>query len=135
MRGYFNHELLTIKGYLMTWEYNQKTGEMRHNGQLVSQAYSGMGEHKNKTASEGVKDNGPIPRGYWRITGHDNSKSPWTLRLHPVAGTQTFGRDGFLIHGDNPRTIGSSSHGCIIINGMNLRKSIFDSGDDILVVK
>ncbi len=36
------------------------------------------------------------------------------MRLAPVPGTQTFGRDGFLIHGDNRRH--DASQGCIILD-------------------
>lgn len=119
----------------MSWEYNQRTGVLSHNGVFFYTAYSGMGAYKNDPQSEHVKDNGPIPKGYWRIVGYDNSKSPWTIRLDSISGTNTYGRDGFLIHGDNPKTMGSSSHGCIIVNGLEKRKSIFKSGDDILVVR
>ncbi|MDU6412059.1 MAG: DUF2778 domain-containing protein [Yersiniaceae bacterium] len=119
----------------MTWEYNQQTGELRHNGEFIAKGYSGKGTAKNKPSMQHVRDNGPIPKGYWRISGHKRSKGPWTLILEPLAGTNTFGRDNFLIHGDNPDTFGYSSQGCIIINGAGLRKSIYDSGDTVLVVR
>lgn len=57
------------------------------------------------------------------------------IELEPVMGTNTFGRTAFRIHGDNPNTIGASSEGCIIINGAQLRQGIFNSSDDILVVR
>ncbi|WP_246538246.1 tlde1 domain-containing protein [Nissabacter archeti] len=120
---------------MMTWEYNQQTGELRHNGEFIAQGYSGKGVAKNDPSKQHIRDNGPIPKGYWRIAGHNNNKSPWTLVLEPLAGTNTFGRDSFLIHGDNRRTVGDSSKGCIIINGAELRSSIFNSGDTVLVVR
>lgn len=119
----------------MTWEYNQRTGEMTHNGSHYANGYSGSPEGKNDPSKEHVGFVGPIPRGYWRITRHTRSKGNWTIELEPVAGTNTFGRDAFRIHGDNAKTLGSSSEGCIIINGANVRRNIFNSGDDILVVR
>lgn len=82
-----------------------------------------------------VSNTGPIPKGHYRISGYDNHKGPWTLFLSPILGTNTFGRDHFLIHGDNARTLGRSSEGCIVINGAELRAQVANSGDTILVVR
>src|ERR1035438_5538324 len=35
--------------------------------------------------------------------------------LTPESGTNTFGREGFLIHGDSVQNPGTASHGCIIL--------------------
>jgi hypothetical protein len=37
------------------------------------------------------------------------------MRLEPDAGTDTRGRAGFLIHGDNTAMDHTASHGCIIL--------------------
>jgi hypothetical protein len=56
------------------------------------------------------------------------------IRLLPEPGTQVYGRDGFLIHGDNAAGNNTASTGCIIINGAALRQEIWNSGDRILEV-
>jgi len=119
----------------MSWEYNQSTGEMRHNGEFIAQGYSGAPTGKNDSSKENVPFVGPIPRGHWRITRHTSSKGPWTVELDPILGTNTYGRTAFRIHGDNSKTIGASSEGCIIINGAQIRQNIANSSDDILVVR
>ncbi len=53
------------------------------------------------------------------------------MRLTPVPGTQTFGRDGFLIHGDNRRH--DASQGCIVLD-RTARNRIATSGDTRLNV-
>ncbi|PLR37915.1 DUF2778 domain-containing protein [Chimaeribacter californicus] len=119
----------------MTWEYNQKTGELRHNGEFIAKGYSGKGIAKDKPSMQHVRDTGPIPKGYWRISGYDSNQGPWSIQLTPMAGTNVFGRTGFKIHGDRRDTIGRSSQGCIIINGAEIRRNIYNSGDTVLVVR
>lgn len=66
------------------------------------------------TARQQVKDAGPIPQGsYWFdvCKGRNIRSSPWShgvkrgawgahsWSLHPPAGTNTYGRSGFFIHG------------------------------------
>lgn len=119
----------------MTWEYSQSTGVLRHNGAVVASGYSGAGNGINNPAMQDVGFTGPIPQGMYRIQGYNNHKGPYTVILSPIMGTDTFGRTAFRIHGDNakkpPR---SSSEGCIITNGANLRNSIASSGDSVLRV-
>ena len=55
------------------------------------------------------------------------------MRLEP-RGHNAHGRDGFLIHGDNPALNGSASEGCIIL-GKPLRELIAASTDKDLNVK
>lgn len=119
----------------MTWEYSQSTGELKHNGGIFAHGYSGRGEGKNNPQSENVEDVGPIPKGYYRINGYNNHKGPLTVILEPIAGTNTYGRSAFRIHGDNSATMGNSSKGCIVINGAHLRQNILNSGDTVLVVR
>ena len=119
----------------MTWEYIQNTGDLLHDGKLYAQGYSGKDGGKNNALMENIRNIGSIPRGYYRISGYNDHKGPWTIVLEPVLETNTFGRSAFRIHGDNVRTPGRSSEGCIIINGAHLRKNIFTSGDVILVVR
>ena len=122
----------------MAWEYSQKTGVLTHNSVFFAQGYSGKdsgtNKGKNNPALESIVGIGPIPRGTYTITAHTNSKGPWTIWLEPTVATDTFGRTNFRIHGDNKATMGSSSEGCIIINGKQLRMSIVTSIDKELKV-
>lgn len=92
--------------------------------------YSGFGAGKNNPAMQAVADTGPIPVGQWEIgPPHDTpSHGPYVMALTPSAGTNTFGRSGFLIHGDSIAAPGTASHGCIIL-GRALREKIWQSGD------
>ncbi|MBQ1783253.1 MAG: DUF2778 domain-containing protein [Gammaproteobacteria bacterium] len=71
---------------------------------------------------------GPIPVGFYYIDPKELSDpilagdvirraqgdwGDWRIRLHPAAGTNTFGRDGFFIHGGGM----DGSAGCIDIGG------------------
>jgi hypothetical protein len=50
------------------------------------------------------------------------------MALTPEPGTDTLGRDGFLIHGDSVENPGTASHGCIILPRA-VRDQISASGD------
>ena len=54
-------------------------------------------------------------------------------RLTPQSGTNTYGRDGFLIHGDNTAMNHTASHGCIILPRI-VRAGIDASDDKVLEV-
>lgn len=84
----------------MTWEYKVSTGVLSHNGEFVANCYSGAGESKDKPECESQRNRGPIPRGIYFIAGWNNHKSAEAIILEPIAGTNTFGRDHFQIHGD-----------------------------------
>jgi hypothetical protein len=40
---------------------------------------------------------------------------PYVLRLEPASGTDTFGRSGFLMHGDSKKSPGCAFEGCVIM--------------------
>ncbi|EHX9387120.1 DUF2778 domain-containing protein, partial [Escherichia coli] len=106
----------------MTWEYKVSTGVLSHNGEFVANCYSGAGESKDKPECESQRNRGPIPRGIYFIAGWNNHKSAEAIILEPIAGTNTFGRDHFQIHGDKKgQPPGSASAGCIIMNGQDKR--------------
>lgn len=79
---------------------------------------------------ENVENVGPIPKGIYDIgaPNHTTSHGPFVMALSPAAGTDTFGRSGFLIHGDAIADPGTASHGCIIL-ARDLRDRISASGD------
>jgi hypothetical protein len=85
---------------------------------------------------ESVHNHGPIPRGAWTIGPfHDDpgGKGPVVAHLTPIEGTETFGRAGFMIHGDNKALNHTASDGCIIL-ARSLRQTIAGSGDHELQV-
>ena len=100
------------------WSYSQSTGQIVDGlGNLVGTGYSGFALGKNNPASQAVQDVGPIPEGLWSIGNPytDPEKGPVVMRLTPDPSTTTFGRSGFLIHGDSILHPGAASHGCIIL--------------------
>ena len=99
------------------WTYNQQNGQLSHNGKLVAVGYSGFEANKNNPAAESIRNEGPIPRGLWEIGDMIESTvshGPFVLPLIPCEGTDTFGRSGFLIHGESVHAPGSASFGCVI---------------------
>lgn len=126
------------------WVYVQSTGALFHgesadaSGEPVTEGYSGFGEGKNNPAMEAIHDVGPIPRGFWHIGEPEcvtvtGPHGPFVLPLTPNDGTNTHGREGFLIHGDSIAHSGSASHGCIIVN-RHAREEIAASHDQLLKV-
>jgi hypothetical protein len=128
--------------------FDDRTGRLtRQDGSLFAQGYSGADPDPSRKgeAGEGVNDPsrvrdrgvGPIPLGVWRIVGppftHEHAGKS-VLRLLPEPGTETFGRDGFLIHGDSVRLPGSGSQGCVIIPGAENRERLWIEGDHLLRV-
>lgn len=118
------------------WIYAQKTGTLWRDGKQVACGYSGCGEGKNDPAMQAVADAGPIPQGRWKIAGppiNTRDHGPYVLRLEPAPDTQTFGRGGFLMHGDSIKSPGCASHGCVILPRV-AREEVWTSGDRNLEV-
>lgn len=122
------------------WIYEQATGEMNYSpdgvaAQPITKGYSGFGVGKDNPNMEHVRDVGPIPRGSYAIgpAHSDPEKGPMVMALVPRADTSTFGRGGFLIHGDSLEHPGEASHGCIILDRV-AREAIAASPDRTLQV-
>jgi len=118
------------------WTYAQKSGELQLDGRPVATGYSGAGAGKNNPALQNVRDVGPIPQGDWTIAGppaDTPDHGPYVLKLNPAAGTETFGRSGFLMHGDSKEYPGCASHGCVILPRA-VREHVWNSGDQELEV-
>jgi len=99
------------------WTYSQTSGKMYKDGVFFAQGYSGIGPGLNNPDMQHVRNVGPIPRGNYTIgPSYDSLHGPCTMELTPVKGTETFGRDCFLIHGDLKAKPGKhlASHGCVI---------------------
>lgn len=120
----------------MPWVYHQRTGELWLDGALLGDGYSGHGFGKNNPALQKVKNVGPIPQGDYLIGNAftDPERGTVVMPVTPKLGTDTWGRYGFLIHGDSVLNPGQASDGCIIL-GPDLRLQISSSDDrDIEVV-
>jgi hypothetical protein len=117
------------------WTYNRSNGILSRSGVQVGTGYSGNGPGLNNPAMSNVPDVGPIPAGSWSISEPfvDPGKGPLVMRLTPADDTETFGRGGFLIHGDNPAMNHTASEGCIVL-GHDVRQQIALSEDDELQV-
>jgi hypothetical protein len=115
-------------------EYNQRTGDMFYNGALIGRGYSGTGTDRNRPESEHIQNRGPIPRGRYNIeyVGNYPGRGPMVFRLLPVQGTNTYGRSGFLIHGNN--AINDASTGCIIMSP-ETRRILQGANGHILTVR
>ena len=119
------------------WVYEQSSGKLLHDGQLVGEGYSGHGKGVNNPKLQDVHDTGPIPQGEWRIgEPYDQSEhGPCVMQLTPEPGTETFGRTEFLMHGDLKDKPGQllASKGCIIMPRW-VRDTVARSGDNLLKV-
>jgi Protein of unknown function (DUF2778) len=119
------------------FEYHQLSGELFQDKTHVAFGYSGKGEARNNSAYQQVPSVGPIPQGLWAISGppaDTSTHGPFVLRLTPAEGTNTFGRSGFLVHGDSLVHPGQASEGCIILPRA-AREQIWNSNDrDLRVI-
>jgi hypothetical protein len=113
------------------WKYSQSTGELTSpSGIILGIGYSGHGEGLNNPAKQDEHNVGPIPQGQWSIGEFFDDlggKGPVVAHLAPGDGTATFGRSGFMIHGDNKQVNHTASHGCVIL-GRTIRQIISASG-------
>lgn len=104
---------------------------------LIGTGYSGAaGITKNNTHYQDIHDEGPIPVGVWSIQGppiDTSSHGPFVLHLFAESATQTFGRSGFLIHGDSKIAPGNASLGCIVLD-RSAREKIWEIKDSVLRV-
>ncbi|MBE1426911.1 MAG: DUF2778 domain-containing protein [Proteobacteria bacterium] len=120
----------------MPWIYDQQSGRITGPGGEEYQGYSGHPPHRNQPASENIVNEGPIPRGSWRIDSELRNSAQtgqMILLLNPVGHT-AHGRRSFQIHGDSARRPGLASSGCIVLP-RNARIAISQSGDTSLIVR
>lgn len=127
------------------WTFEVKSGKVSGPaGTFIGTAYSGNGSDLDNPATEAVSCHGPIPLGKWTIGEFFDDlepnppdglehKGPQVCHLSPMEGTDTFGRSGFMIHGDNRAMNHTASDGCIVAPRF-VRDRISESGDRILQV-
>jgi len=99
----------------MNMEYIQSTGDFYINGSRVYTGFSGAPGYINDPESQCLADRGPLPRGWYKMTGPEHSVTKKAIRLTPIKGTEMCGRFGMLIHGDSIENPGTGSKGCIIL--------------------
>lgn len=117
------------------WEYEQTSGKLYQDGVLRGTGYSGFGSDKNRPIDENIKNEGPIPEGFYVIGDAEDTKDhgPVVLPLISDPKNKMFGRAGFLIHGDSKEHPGEASHGCIIMP-RSARELVAKSDDRQLTV-
>lgn len=117
------------------WTYEQGTGRMLHNGVFIWTGYSGHDGGRNNGAMQRMAKVGPIPLGRYRFgvasDGHPKL-GPYVIPIWAMQGTDTFGRFGFFLHGDDAEH--DASEGCIIKSPKTAREMIGESGDNDLEV-
>lgn len=121
---------------MANWLYRQASGELSLDGAVhvgVGYGYSGHGDGKNNPDLQRVPNVGPIPAGSYTIgTAYTHpQKGPLVMRLTPHS--DTFGRSGFLIHGDSIAHPGEASEGCIILSH-SIRQQVSESACRELIV-
>ena len=103
------------------WTFEQKTGRLLHNGQLIATGYAGGNCGKNPEGinnpdMQSVHNIGPLPQGKYTfgVPVSQSHLGPYAIPLSPDPNNQMFGRSGFFCHGDTaiPR---QASEGCIIM--------------------
>ena len=131
---------IILEGIVMTqvvdqqeqrWIYNQRTGQLRHpNGWIdPHRGYSGAPGYVNNPEAEHLPNQGPIPRGQYRME---------RAVLHPVNGPMTIplsprghnmrGRTGINAHGDRRGNLNrDASLGCPILI-LRQRRAMDSSG-------
>jgi hypothetical protein len=122
----------------MSWRYFQSTGNLFDPaGAIECVGYSGHGEGLNNPAFQNVPCVGPLPQGAYSIGEpfDDPEHGRYCLRLEPLEGTETFGRTGFLCHGDKISAPGQhkASLGCLIAD-LIARNRMGTSSDRVLEV-
>lgn len=118
------------------WSYEIKSGFLRDpTGVYVSTGYSGEPDAINDPLKTNIPDVGPIPCGVYTIGSpvDTSTHGPYVMGLHPSRNTITFGRSGFLMHGDSIEHPGAASHGCIIMP-RSVRERVWMSQDHTLEV-
>ena len=122
----------------MSWTYEIISGRFSDpSATLCGKGYSGQPPHVNDVAAQSIENQGPIPAGLWQaveMIPESTSHGPFAIRLEPYPETQTFGRSGFMMHGDSIKRPGYASDGCIIMS-RDVRELFWASSDhDIQVI-
>jgi len=142
-KGY--SELLTFVGNKLTW--------LKENGGYISwSAVAGVLKNgKTQPELQSVRNIGPIPTGWWivdpkKTLSKEKETNPiqkiiWDYEydawgyyktpISPIGETQTYGRDGFTIHGGTE----PGSKGCIDLTGSNddFHKAFLENNKEMIL--
>ncbi len=122
-----NNSLLYVDPTGMWCSFSQSSGQLIcYNGPSSNpyindpKGYAGAGVGKNNPSMQNIANVGPIPQGTYTV-GNNVPLTPNGLKnalpLIPDQNTDTLGRGGFFIHGNNPNNpSGTSSHGCPVFD-------------------
>jgi hypothetical protein len=103
------------------------------NGPVLGPAYAGHPPHVNDPNACEMVGIGPIPPGLYEIgppIDRPKSVGVYAMALEPCVGTDTYGRSGFYIHGDDAaKSPQSSSDGCIVAS-RPVREAIWAEAKD-----
>ncbi len=100
--------------------YSQSTGTLTCTNDVTGQqylrcrGYAGNGPGLTNPDAQNQPRVGPLPRGGYTVGPPTRSRGPLTRPLTPDPSNNMHGRDGFLMHGDNPAQDNSASEGCIV---------------------
>ena len=101
----------------MNLNYQQSTGLLTDDdGKVVAHGWAGRQEGKNNPDMEDVHCTGPLPCGTYSVGpwGGHPPLGPDSTHLTQTSG-ESYGRDGFYIHGPGTVNYGQESKGCIVI--------------------
>jgi hypothetical protein len=117
------------------WTYQQSTGQLSLDGELVGTGYAGHDIGVDQPDLQSVPNIGPLPRGVYTIAPaiEDAHTGPLSMHLIPDVSNEMFGRGSFLIHGDNAQCNRTASEGCIIMQH-DVRLKVSESVDRQLEV-
>jgi len=108
----------TLPAAPLSWKYYSLSGQiLAPSGAYLGTGYAGNGKGLNNPDLQYLHNIGPIPRGAWDIGeffDDEEGKGPVVAHLEPCDGTETYGRSGFMIHGDTAAANHTASEGCIV---------------------
>lgn len=123
----------------MPWVYHQRAGRLIAPDGTVYEGddvYSGQPPYRNDPAAEGIRFQGPIPRGSYTIDlnpVNSQNTGAHVLRLTP-RGHNAHNRTDLQVHGENARRPGLASSGCVVAP-RNAREHMVRAGDETLEVR
>ena len=129
----------------MNLNYSQTSGQMtQDDGTLVATGFSGNNSRPgvnpnhlqgmNNPEMQSVHCIGPLPQGTYSVGpwGPHSELGPNSAALTQTSG-ETYGRDGFYIHGPGENDPENSSEGCIVI-GHDERIAVMNLAPDQITV-
>ena len=123
----------------MSFEYQQSTGILTHDGEEMATGYAGCGEGLNNPAMQDVHKVGPLPQGLYTILPPctDPKVGIIAMRLIPDPANEMYGRADFFCHGDNEAMNHTASEGCMVMphnTRVAIGTAVVDGDDQLTVI-